>query len=557
MKARVNDLCSITDRLFSSRQSLLALWQEIAEHFYVERADFTSGRSLGEDYAAHLMSGGPAMIRRELADQIATMTRPRGKVWFTLAPSDDSRVTPEVEKWAKEKSGLMYRAMYDPKSRYTRASKEDDNDYCTFGQAVKTVEVNEDTMTLLYRNWHLRDVVWKENDKLEIDTIARNWKIQARDMCNNPRWAGKVDSKAHDLAERDPHLEIQCRHIIVPYDEYDYNLAKNGGKKTEPYRFMSLLVDRENERVLEETPLYDHPYIISRWQTVSGSQYAHSPATVIALPDARALQAITSTLLEAGERATNPPMIAVQGALRSDLALFPGGATWVDAAYDERLGEVLRPVNMDWSGLKFGYEMADKHEEMIRQAFYLNKIMLPAFDGAAMTATEIRARTEEYIRGALPLFEPIEAERSGQDCEKTWNLMMRYGAFGSPKEWPRELSGADMKWTFTSPLTGNLDKEEATTFQETAQLLAIANQIDPSLRHEYDALTHFRRAMKGLGAPMVSEEEADARREQAAQMAQVQEAISMAGQGGAAASQVGQAVKNFSEAGMGDMEAAA
>jgi hypothetical protein len=50
-------------------------------------------------------------------------------------------------------------------------------------------------------------------------------------------------------------------------------------------------------------------YVIPRWQTVSGSQYAYSPATVAALPDARLIQAMTLTFFEAGEKATNPPMV--------------------------------------------------------------------------------------------------------------------------------------------------------------------------------------------------------------------------------------------------------
>ena len=48
-------------------------------------------------------------------------------------------------------------------------------------------------------------------------------------------------------------------------------------------------------------------YVIPRWQTISGSQYAVSPAAVCALPDARLLQSMALILLEAGEsRLTRP-----------------------------------------------------------------------------------------------------------------------------------------------------------------------------------------------------------------------------------------------------------
>lgn len=544
MKMRVKEICEQGDRLFSARTSLVSLWQELAEQFYPERADFTSQRSLGTEYAAHLMTGMPVMVRRELADQIAAMIRPRGKTWFGLAPQDERLASRQsVKQFSEYLSGIQYRAMYDPAAKLARATKETDNDYVTFGQGVMTVELDLDTNTLLYRNWHIRDVVWQENERGDIDTIHREWMIEARALAHNPRYKGKVHSKVLECAKKEPFKKIKCRHVIVPYGEYDY--TPEGNKKASAkFKFMSLLVDRENETILEEKPLLDHPYIIPRWLTVSGSQYAHSAATVVSLPDARVLQRITYTLLEAGEKATNPPMLAVKEAIRGDIGLYAGAVTWLDGDYDEKMGEALRPLNMDKSGLNFGADMAGKHEEMIRQAFYLNKIMLPAFDGAAMTATEIRARTEEYIRAALPLFEPIEGEYSGQLCEKTFNILMTNGSFGNlSQSMPEELRGGELKWTFQSPLADAINRQDAQTFQESAQLLSIAAQIDPSLANDYDARTHFRKAMEGLGAPLIDKEKADDMRAQAQEMQELQQTAGMVGQGAGVAEQVGKAAQ--------------
>jgi hypothetical protein len=70
--------------------------------------------------------------------------------------------------------------------------------------------------------------------------------------------------------------------------------------------------------------------------TVSGSAYAYSPATVVALPDARLLQQITLTLLEAGQKAVDPPWKATSEAIQGGVNSFAGGITWVDPEYDER-----------------------------------------------------------------------------------------------------------------------------------------------------------------------------------------------------------------------------
>ena len=158
---------------------------------------------------------------------------------------------------------------------------------------------------------------------------------------------------------------------------------------------VSLYVEMETKTVLEEVWIPECTYIIPRWYTISGSQYAFSPAVVIATPDARTLQEMMVTLLEAGEKAVTPPMLGVQGALRSDVNVMAGGLTWVDREYDERLGEVLRPLTQDTSGIPLGFEMHDRIKNDLYEAFYLNKIQLPP-PVPNMTAYEAGERVQEW-----------------------------------------------------------------------------------------------------------------------------------------------------------------
>src|SRR5690606_20971459 len=180
---------------------------------------------------------------------------------------------------------------------------------------------------------------------------------------------------------------------------------------------------------------------------------------VVALADARLLQAMTGILLEAGEKAVSPPMLGVMGALRSDVNILPGGITWVDQEYDSRLGEVLRPLTQDKTGIPLGMDMAQRTQLMLAEAFLLNKITLPPA-GENMTAYEVGQRVQEYIRQAMPLFEPMEPEYNGPLCDRTFSLLLGAGVFGSPFDMPEELHGAEIQFTFESPLHDAIEREK-------------------------------------------------------------------------------------------------
>src|SRR5260370_34969906 len=140
------------------------------------------------------------------------------------------------------------------------------------------------------------------------------------------------------------------------------------------------------------------------WMTVGGfSEYAYSPTAIVALPDARMLQQMTLTLIEIGQKIVDPPMIAVGDAIQGGTNLYAGAINWVDPDYDERTGEVLRPITLNGEGLQWGTEYEDKIERVINEAFFLNELNLPEFDGKAMTAYKVSEGAKENNRGATPL----------------------------------------------------------------------------------------------------------------------------------------------------------
>lgn len=137
---------------------------------------------------------------------------------------------------------------------------------------------------------------------------------------------------------------------------------------------------------------------------------------------------------------------------------------------------------------------------MISEAFFLNKIALPQ-PGNDMTAYEVGQRVQEYIRQAMPLFEPLENEYNAPLCELTFSTMMRAGAFGSVFDIPQELRGADYEFQFESPLHDAVDREKGQRFMEASSMLAQAVQLDPSTAHVVNVKVAFRDVLEGIGIP--------------------------------------------------------
>lgn len=530
------------DRLFAERQPLLLHWQELAEHFYFERADFTVLHNIGEDYASGAMTAIPALARREMGNLYRSMLRPMD--FFTVKATDEARnKADDAKAWLEYATKLMRAAMYRRGGNFTRATVAGDHDHVTFGQCVVEICQTPDRSGLYFRNWHLRDVVWSEDYAGAVKDIHRKCKLPIREL--NRLFPGKVPEKLLKDTDKDPYKCIEVRHVVVPSDAYEFGAFKP--RLDHPW--VSIWVIPKENITLETVSRTYRGYVIPRADTVSGSQYARSPFTSIILPDARTKMAIERILLEAGEKAVDPPMIAVQDAVRSDIGLYAGGITMVDIEYDERTGEALRPVNADHSGLPFGDDMSMRYDQIIREGMMLTKINLP--DTSNMTAFQVRKIMEQHMRAHIPMFEPVEVEYNEPLCEETFQVMRSLGAFPS-NEIPDSLRGADVEFSFQSPLKDIENDGKAQKLQEGMAVIQAGMGLDPSVGEIADPMEITKDTLNAIGWPqawMRNDRQVAQRVQQKTEaMAAQQEAAELAG-GAEAAGKLAPMVKALNDAG--------
>lgn len=535
-----NDVKSLIERgnwLYGRRGTLLSFWQDVSENFYPERALFTAGKDPGEDFAANLMSSYPLLVRRELGSAIAAMLRPRDQQWGKITVERDDLLDTAGKEWLEFATRIQWRAMYNRKAAFVRATTEGDHDFATFGQNVITRDLNWAEGSLLYKCWHLKDCTWADDYSGQTNELHINWCPTASQLVS--AFPTTVHPNVSLIASKTPHTEVKCRRITVPGDIY----RPESSKRKMP--FTTVYVDIENNHILQEAGRRNLGASVPRWQTVSGSQFAYSPAVIAALPDARLIQAMTLTLLEAGEMAVRPPMIGKQELIRSDANIYSGGITWVQAEEGTKLDDVLRPIYTEKSGMPFGLEMTQDIRNQIAAAFYLNKLGLPPTD-RQMTAYETAQRLQEWIRGALPLFEPMEQNYNGALCEGTFEDLLYAGSFGPLEEIPESVRGREVQFRFESPLHENVERKKAHTFLEAKDLLGQAIEVDQTVAPLMDVRGMLRDALEAVGVPpkrLKSDDDMDEIAAEMAAAAQAQEAAIAAAAGGEAAEKVGKGRK--------------
>lgn len=547
MDQRARDALKMGDKLFDNKRDVDSLWQEIALNFYPERADFTTKRNAGDEFANHLFSSAPVLARRELGNLMSASLRPRSQDWFSVHVDDEDLDNGDAEReYLEHITKIQRQFMYEAEAGFVRATKQADHDFAAFGNAVIKFGPNFNNDGLLFQNFHLRDNAWSENAAGRVDCNHRNWCPSARQLVHH-FGEDKVSKNVREAFRKDPEKTFECRHVVLPNRLYDYKSPTGRG-----FPFVSLYVEREAEHTLEEVGLNYFCYVIPRWQTVSGSAFGVSMATSIILPDGRTMQVVIRTLREAAEKHVDPPMIAITEAIRGDIALFAGGVTTADMEYDERLGEVLRPITRDKSGFPIGVDIAVALKEDLRSGFFLDKIQLPEIKGDA-TAYQVRKIIEDTIRSQAPIFEPIEEEYNNPLCDGSFQVLLAGGAFPT-HAMPESLAERDIRFSFRSPLADMADQREAELFVDgVARILAPIAQIDPAQIENVDLTEGTRDALRanGFKAKWFNPKERVAQRQQelakAAEMAKGMETL---GAAGAVAEQGGKGMAAMNEAGV-------
>jgi len=479
--------------LADGRREWEAHWEELAQVMLPRRAGFTSEPTPGARQNETIFDGTPMLARRGLAAAIDGMLKPKTSRWFHVRTEDEAlNERDEVRAWLDRVEERLFAAIYNPRARFIQRSGEVDDDLVTFGTGVLFIGESHAYDRLCFRSSHLRDAFIAENGDGEVDTIFLRLRLTARQAAQR-YGADALGAKTREaLARGRPDEKFVFLQVVQPRTERDPAKADSRNLP-----FASLVIDVASEHRVGESGFHEFPFAVPRWDTASGETYGRSPG-MIALPDANTLQQMGKTILVAGHKAVDPPLIQVNDAVIGTARTFPGGVSYVDAQALRDLGGIRPIAPLETGGnIPLGREMQADTRAQIEAAFFKNVFNLPV-DGPQMTATEVLERRDEFLRTVGPVVGRLETDYIGVIPQRAFMIMLRAHAFGPP---PPSLAGGRVRFVVSSAIEQARRQIEAAGAARAMELLAPFLAAKPELMDNFDGDAIARDVPEIFGLP--------------------------------------------------------
>ncbi len=452
-------------------------WEDLARYMLPSRIGFVTDPTPGDRRNQWIFDATAMRAARGLSNSVSQLLRPEGEKWVLMRAEDDAlNNREEVQVWLKMAEEILLAAMYNPKARFRQASGEADTDLIVFGTAAMFIGESKGNRHLQYMTMHLKNITIAMSSEGVIDTVFQLHEFSTRQAIQKfgeKNLHSSVQDKIKTNAQDEDFMNDKAEYLRVIRPRED---AKRDGLTASNLPWADLWIDLANTWEVSSGGFHEFPFAIPRWDTTSGEVYGRSPG-MIALPDTETLNAMSETILVAGQKAADPSIFAPNDASFDAINSFSGGITYYDVDTATQLrGNPFFTIDQNFN-LPITRDMQADTREQVEAAFFRNIFNLPV-KGPEMTATEVITRKEEFIREIGPVFGRLESDYLAPIVERSFGLLLRMNAFPPI---PEILQGKNIRFEYTSPV--NKIREQAQVaaarlwMQEIAELSAIDKRV--------------------------------------------------------------------------------
>ena len=496
-------------------------WDDLSRVLLPRRQGFMTTTQDGDQRVDDIYDGTPMQGARSLANTVGAMIRPEGQdLTIIRTENEDLAKIGEVQDWLGRATENLNEAIRDPRARFRQATGEVDLDLVVLGTGILYLGLAESQESLIFQSVHLKDGYPLFNDEGMPVGLYRTKKMYL--------WQAEMMFGLENLSR-------ECKEKIKNKKQDEkidllYSVQKRKNAKDDPIfakdmPYEELWMEVQAKHIIREKGFRDFPFVIPRWDTSSGEEYGRSPG-MIALPDSNTLQSMGETILVAGQRVADPPLMAPNDGAFSEVNTFPGGMSYYDVETASQVGGNPFFPLISGANLPVTRDMQTDIRNQVAAAFFKNILNLPQ-SGPQMTATEVIQRKDEFIREVGPVFGRFETDYNHPIAERAFKIMLRNGNFD---EIPETLEGQNIKFEFDLPVNKIKKQVEAASATQWAMEVMQMAQVAPEARHmvNVDALARFKADAMALPYDIVNTPEEVQAKLQAEQQALAQQQQMMA-----------------------------
>jgi len=308
-------------------------WDDLSRVLLPRRQGFMTTTQDGDQRVDDIYDGTPMQGARSLANTVGAMIRPEGQdLTIIRTENEDLAKMGEVQDWLGRATENLNEAIRDPRARFRQATGEVDLDLVVLGTGILYLGLAESQESLIFQSVHLKDGYPLFNDEGMPVGLYRTKKMylwQAEMMFG-------LENLSRETKERIKNKK-QDEKIDLLYSVQKRKKAKDDPIFAKDMPYEELWMEVQAKHVIREKGYHDFPFVVPRWDTSSGEEYGRSPG-MIALPDSNTLQAMGETILVAGQRVADPPLMAPNDGAFSEVNTFPGGMSYYDVETASQVG---------------------------------------------------------------------------------------------------------------------------------------------------------------------------------------------------------------------------
>jgi hypothetical protein len=396
---------------------------------------------------------------------IAGLTVPRQKRWHGVEfASAELMKIRNVQRWCEVATDRLFIARYASGTGFVAQSYADikqEGKYGTSGLWIGE-KVGEG---LFYKTPHLAELFIDDDycgqvgrvHRLYCTTILNAWReIEASGR------GGTLSDKSMKKLE-DPkarHDEIEILHVVRPNAEYEPGYLGPKGMPIE-----SLYIEVDSKHLIRRSGYYSMPIPVSRASTMPGDPWGRSPAMKV-LATVKGLQVMARTIIDAGNKSVDPPLLFNDDSDITKIITKPGGAT--AGGVDDQGRQMVHPLYTG-AQLPIGLEMQQSERATVQRVFLEEFYRLITNPSDRMTATQVIEQLNKEGVLIAPFAGRRETEKLGPMIDRELEIMMRAGAIPPLPDEAKE-AGARPKIRMNNPLSRMARAEEVSGFTRTLEI---------------------------------------------------------------------------------------